>query len=152
MLGVIRFAVVLLIKPLLVFAPRMELYGAKAWVVIGAAVAGWVLAVIFLMGSINLALVNHALTINLYACELDYNYLVRNYTALARTTVYVLNQTLAVVNATGEVVSYNAQVLNTTGRELSIISQELAQVNNTVEANNYLLIKLYQMMVNKTGG
>ena len=129
----------------------MELYGWKAWALLGVAVAGWVLAVLFLLGSMSMLSTNRALYLGLYECEYDYYYLYRNYTALARTTLDVLNQAIAVINATGEVVNYNAAVLNATIQELNMVNQELASVNETLYSvnqtlavNNYILYQLYK--------
>ncbi|BDR92227.1 hypothetical protein [Vulcanisaeta souniana] len=135
----------------------MELYGARAWVLIGIAVVGWVLAVLFFASNIanyNMAVYYRYTTIY---CISQYNALARNYTTLANRTLtiisYLTNVTMTnayALNQTGIVIESLNNTLVQNNALLSQVARELYAVNNTVNANNALLTAFLRA-VNATG-
>ena len=110
----------------------MELYGLKAWALVGLAVAGWALAVLFLLT----ALANYNEAVSYYdglsLCMAQYRALVGNYTALA-------NQSLAVARALGNLTLANVYALNQSIALLNNVYYELQGLNGTLTQNNQIL-------------
>ncbi len=110
----------------------MELYGIKAWALVGLAVVGWALAVLFLLT----ALANYNQAVSYYnglaLCLTQYRALASNYTALA-------NQSLTVAKALGNLTLANIYTLNQTITLLNNVYYELEGLNNTLNTNNAVL-------------
>ena len=101
-----------------------DLYGKKAWLVIGLAVAGWALAVLFMLAYVGM----YYTAYHYYLADTQlanlYESLYRNYAALATNAIRLTNYTIVVLN-------YTTQVLNYTDYILTINTGELAGYNAT---------------------
>ncbi|GAB6946095.1 hypothetical protein JCM16161A_02250 [Vulcanisaeta sp. JCM 16161] len=134
----------------------MELYGARAWLLVGIAVLGWVLAIIGLASSLanyNIAMYYRTTTI---FCISQYNALARNYTTLANRTLGIIewlgNATLInayALNQTGQVITSLNQTLVVNNELMNQVAWELRAVNQTLNEDNALLRALI-MAVNST--
>ncbi|KUO82243.1 MAG: hypothetical protein AT718_11370 [Vulcanisaeta sp. JCHS_4] len=101
-----------------------DLYGRKAWLVIGLAAAGWALAVIFMLAYVGMYYTAYHYYLATYQLASLYQSLYRNYTVLAYNALMLTNYTIAVLN-------YTTSVLNYTDYVLTINTNELAGYNAT---------------------
>jgi len=102
-----------------------DLYGKKAWLVIGLAAVGWALAVIFMLAYVGMYYTAYHYYLATYELASMYQGLYRNYTTLATNALRLTNYTIAVLN-------YTTSVLNYTDYVLTINTGELAGYNATV--------------------
>jgi hypothetical protein len=109
-----------------------DLYGKKAWVVIGLAVVGWALAVIFMLAYVGMYYTAYHYYLATYELASMYQGLYRNYTTLAYNAIRLTNYTIAVLN-------YTTSVLNYTDYVLTINTGELVGYNATVSQYALLL-------------
>jgi len=110
----------------------MELYGKKALIVTGLAVAGWALAVIFMLAYIGMYYTAYHYYLATQELASLYASLYRNYTALATNAIRLTNYTIAVLN-------YTTSVLNYTDYILTINTGELVGYNATTTQYAVLL-------------
>jgi hypothetical protein len=101
-----------------------DLYGKKAWVVIGLAAVGWALAVVFMLAYVGMYYTAYHYYLATYELASLYQGLYRNYTTLAYNALRLTNYTIAVLN-------YTTSVLNYTDYVLTINTGELAGYNAT---------------------
>jgi hypothetical protein len=146
-----------------------DLYGKKAWLVIGLAVAGWALAVIFMLAYVGMYYTAYHYYLATYELASLYASLYRNYTALATNAIRLTNYTIAVLNYTtsvlnyadtiltintGELAGYNAttiqyaRLLNNTITTLRVTDQLLNATVNALDTYNQVMGRL----LNATGG
>ena len=89
-----------------------DLYGKKAWLVIGLAVVGWALAVIFMLAYMS----TYYTGLHYYWAYVElvnqYKSLYENYTALFNYTEASWNYTSSVLNYTSHVLANCTAVLN----------------------------------------
>ena len=121
------------------------MYGLRAWALVGLAVVGWALAVLFLLT----ALANYDQAVTYYdgleLCLAQYRALASNYTVLARqglevagalgnltlVNVYVLNQTIALLQGLNSTLTQNDQVLGQVLAVLRVVNESLTANNRT---------------------
>jgi len=101
-----------------------DLYGKKAWLVIGLAAVGWALAVLFMLAYVGMYYTAYHYYLATQELASLYQGLYRNYTALATNAIRLTNYTIAVLN-------YTTSVLNYTDYVLTINTGELAGYNAT---------------------
>jgi hypothetical protein len=101
-----------------------DLYGKKAWLVIGLAVVGWALAVLFMLAYVGMYYTAYHYYLATYELASLYQGLYRNYTTLAYSAIRLTNYTIIVLN-------YTTSVLNYTDYILTINTGELAGYNAT---------------------
>jgi len=110
----------------------IELYGRKAWLVIGLAAVGWALAVVFMLAYVGMYYTAYHYYLATQELASMYQGLYRNYTTLAYNAMRLANYTIAVLN-------YTTNVLNYTNTILTINTGELVGYNATVSQYALLL-------------
>ena len=139
-----------------------DLYGKKAWVVIGLAVVGWALAVVFMLAYAGMYYTAYHYYLTTRELVNQYKALYENYTALAVNAMRLANYSITVLNYTdavlaintGELVGYNAtatqyaMLLNETITTLRETDQLLNATVNALNTYNQIMGRL----VNATAG
>jgi len=132
-----------------------ELYGRKAWVVIGLAAVGWALAVIFMLAYVGMYYTAYHYYLATIQLTRLYGGLYRNYTTLAYNTLKLANYSITVLNYTAQVLNYTDYVLTINTGELAGYNTTLIQyarlLNETVNALN-TYNKIMARLLNATGG
>ncbi len=115
-----------------------DLYGKKAWLVIGLAAAGWALAVVFMLAYVGMYYTAYHYYLATQELAGLYQGLYRNYTALAYNAIRLANYTIAVLNYTTSVLNYTDYILTMNTNELAGYNTTLARyallLNETVSA------------------
>jgi hypothetical protein len=110
----------------------VELYGKKALIVTGLAVAGWALAIVFMLAYVGMYYTAYHYYLATHELASLYASLYRNYTALAYNAMRLANYSITALN-------YTTSVLNYTNTILTINTGELAGYNTTATQYAVLL-------------